>query len=134
MKYVFQVFGTMLYGMVSSWLIWLLFYFVTPYIMGASWLFLFIYAAVAMGLVSTVFAFVSGILLLPMKYLVSGNMAAKVIYTIIVLFWAFSSAALPFHLNMEFGLLQWLLVLIYILTVLGTYAPLIAMAYEMGKD
>ena len=57
------------------------------------------------------------------------------IYTIICLSWGYSSCALPFRLNMEFGVCQWILAIMLTCTVLCTFAFFILVAYvKIGKS
>lgn len=130
MKKVLQVLGTMTYGMISSWLIWLFFWWITPYVMSASWLLLILYLFLAGGLLSMIAAFVAGMLSVPMSYLMKDNMAAKVVYTILCLIWGYSSCALPFHLDISFGIRQWILALMITGTALCIFASLIAVSYK----
>lgn len=130
MKYILKVLGTMTYGMLSSYLIWLFFWWITPYVMSASWLMLILYLFLAGGFLSMIAAFVAGMLSVPMGFLMKDNMAAKVIYTILCLIWGYSSCALPFHLDMEFGVRQWILAIMLTGTALCTFASLIATAYK----
>ena len=68
-------------------------------------------------------------------FFMKGNMAAKVIYTIICLSWGYSSCALPFRLNMEFGVCQWILAIMLTCTALCTFAFFILVAYvKIGKS
>lgn len=98
--------------------------------MSASWLLLILYLFLAGGFLSMIAAFVAGMLSAPMGYLMKNNMAAKVIYTILCLIWGYSSCALPFHLNITFGIRQWILALMIAGTALCTFASLIAVAYK----
>lgn len=75
-------------------------------------------------------AFVAGMLSVPMAYLMKDNMAAKVVYTILCLIWGYSSCALPYHIDMEFGVRQWILAITLTLTALSTFATLIAITFK----
>ena len=130
MKSILQVLGTMAYGMVSCWLIWLFFWWITPYVMGASWFWMILYNIFALGFITSVSAFIAGMLSMPMYVLMENNVAARVVYTVICLFWGYSSCALPYHLDMDFGIRQWILAISLTLTALSVFASLIVTTYK----
>ena len=53
MKKIFKCLGTLLYSTIVGYLIWLLFYWITPYIMGVGWLLFFLYIFLAGAELST---------------------------------------------------------------------------------
>lgn len=130
MKKILGILGVMVYGVISNWLIWLFFWWITPYVMSASWLMMILYILIDVCFISFVVSFIAGMLSVPTVILTKDNTAAKVVYTLISLFWGYSSCALPFHLNMEFGTRQWILAIFLVLTALGTFATLIAVTYK----
>lgn len=130
MKYLLKVLGTMVYGMVSCRLIWLFFWWITPYVMSASWFWMIMYIIFALGFITSVSAFISGILSAPMFFLMGKNMSAKVVYTIICLIWGYSSCALPYNLDIEFGVRHWILAISLTLTALSVFASLIVTTFK----
>ena len=51
MKKIFQCLGTVAYSTIVGYLLWLLFYWITPYIMSVGWLLFFLYIFLAGGLI-----------------------------------------------------------------------------------
>lgn len=76
----------------------------------------------ALGFICMIVSSYAGVLSFLNGFFMKDNMAAKVIYTIICLSWGYSSCALPFRLNMEFGVCQWILAIMLTCTVLCTFA------------
>ena len=63
------------------------------------------------------------------------NMAGKGLFYIFFFLWGYSSCALPFRLNMEFGVCQWILAIMLTCTALCTFAFFILVAYvKIGKS
>lgn len=134
MKRFIFVLMTVAYSMLSSFLFWLFFKWITPYVMNASWIMLLLYPFLALGFVCMIVGSYGGILSFLNGFFMKDNMAAKVIYTIICLSWGYSSCALPFRLNMEFGVCQWILAIMLTCTALCTFAFFILVAYvKIGK-
>lgn len=130
MKYILQVIGTMLYGLVSSYLIWLLFYFITPYIMGASWFVIILYVLFAGGLVTAITTSIATLLSVPNFFFMGNNKLAKIIYCIFCLFWGYSSITLPYQLDVSFGVKEWILAISISLTAFSIYISLICAAWR----
>ena len=104
MKKIFKCLGTLLYSTIVGYLLWLLFYWITPYIMGVGW-----YIFLAGGLISCIAASINGLLSLPMSFLVKDNIVAKVINVFPLLFFGYSSVRLPWEFNMSYGVLQYII-------------------------
>lgn len=134
MKNFIFVLMTVAYSMLSSFLFWLFFKWITPYVMNASWIMLLLYPFLALSFICMIVSSYGGILSFLNGFFMKDNMAAKVIYTIICLSWGYSSCALPFRLNMEFGVCQWILAIMLTCTALCTFAFFILVAYvKIGK-
>lgn len=130
MKYILQIFGTILYGTLSSYLVWLFLSWVTPYVMSASWLMLVGFVFLAGGLFELVVGSLATLLAVPNLFLMKHNKVAKAIYTVICLFWGYCSVALPFHIDMHFGVKGWILALTISFTALTVFMGLITAAWE----
>ena len=109
MKKIFKCLGTLLYSTIVGYLLWLLFYWITPYIMGVGWLLFFLYIFLAGGIISCIAAFINRWLLVPMAFLVKNNIVANVINVCPLLFFGYSSVRLPWEFNMSYGVLQYII-------------------------
>lgn len=130
MKYILQIIGTTLYGVVSSYLIWLLFYFITPYIMGASWLVIVLYVLFAGGIISVIVTSIATLLAAPNFFFMGNNKLAKIIYCVCCLFWGYSSIVLPYHLDIDFGIKEWIIAISLSATAFSIFASLICCAIK----
>lgn len=81
MKRFIFVLMTVAYSMLSSFLFWLFFRWITPYVMNASWIMLLLYPFLALGFICMIVSSYAGFLSFLNGFFMKDNMAAKVIYT-----------------------------------------------------
>lgn len=131
MKKVLQCIGVVIASPVIGYLLWLFFYWVTPYIMGIGWGLFLLYVLLVGGLLSGVVASLTALLTAPITVLMKGNKVAKVINVIPMLFFGFSSLRLPWGLDMDYGFLQILLAVSLSITALITFVGLSAIPFTI---
>lgn len=131
MKKVLQCIGVVIASPVIGYLLWLFFYWVTPYIMGIGWGLFLLYVLLVGGLLSGVVASISALLVAPITVLMKGNKVAKVINAIPMLFFGFSSLRLPWGLDMDYGFLQILLAVSLSIIALITFVGLITVPFTI---
>ena len=81
MKRFIFVLMTVAYSMLSSFLFWLFFKWITPCVMNASWIMLLLYPFLALGFICMIVSSYAGVLSFLNGFFMKDNMAAKVIYT-----------------------------------------------------
>lgn len=127
---VLKFLGSIVYGAIVYYLIWLFFYWITPYMMGLSWLG---YAAYMAGGIFVLISMASTLGILthaPLMWLIKGCKPAKYPPMIFAAFFGFSSVKLPWSLDMEYGFLQWVLAISLTLFILLTFAGLIKITFD----
>lgn len=134
MKKLFQCVGTLIYSVIASYLLWLLFYWVTPYIMGMGWLMFFLYIFLAGGAVTMIVSLINGLLAVPMVFLMKNNNVAKVINALPMLFHGYSAVCIPWGLNMEYGVLQYFLGISLTIMVLVLFVAMIMAPYKIEDE
>lgn len=133
MKKVLQCLGVVIASQISGYLLWLFFYWVTPYVMGIGWGLFSLYVLLAGGLLFGVVGIITTLLATPITALTTGNKVAKVIYVIPMLFFGFSSLRLPWGFDMDYGFLQILLAVSLSIIVLITFICLMAAPFAVEK-
>lgn len=134
MKKIFQCLGTAVASTVCGYLLWLLFYWLTPYIMGVGWFLFFVYLFFAGGLLTGIIGSLSTILAIPVAYLTSNNTVAKIINAIPLLVFGYCSVCLPWGLNMEYKLLQYIIAISLSATYLITFVSLLICPFSIDDE
>lgn len=134
MKKIFQCLGTVAYSTIVGYLLWLLFYWITPYIMSVGWLLFFLYIFLAGGLIVGIVAFINGLLIVPTTFLMKNNIVAKVINVFPLLFFGYSSVRLPWGLDMDYGVLQYLIGISLTITILISFGSMIISPFKIEDD
>lgn len=130
MKKVFKFIASVLYGMLMSYLMWLLFYWLTPIVMSLSWGWFIAYLFIAGGSVSL---FVGGITyFLAMPWMMLGAECKSAMYAPIpfLLFFGYFAIKLPWDFGDNWGILQWMLGLSLTITILITFISLLSIAFK----
>lgn len=135
MKKIIQCIGAAVYGSVVGYLLWLLFYWMTPYIMGVGWLLFILYLIFASGLITGLVYAATMLLSFPTSLILKGNTAAKIINAIPLLFYGYCSVKLPWGLRMDYGALQYLIAISLSITFLIAFAATIFVPFNLpDKD
>ena len=126
--------GALLYGAIIYYLLWLLFNWMTPYVMNISWGWFIAYILIAGGLVSILVGQVVTWLAIPMVFLVKGCKAAKYPQILFGLFFGYSSLKLIWALYADYGLLQWILAISLTIIILISYISLMVVPFNMKEE
>ena len=110
-----------LFAIVICYLLWLLFYWITPYFMALSWMWMIIIFSVAGGLLFPIFTFFPSILSAAIAPLKSSHIAETTILSLVVLFFAFSSCRLAWMLNISSGEKELVFAIAQNVSVLGAF-------------
>lgn len=130
MKSFFKFIGSVLYGVVMSYLMWLLFYWLTPIIMSLSWGWAIIYFLIAGGAVTAFVCSITSFVALPWVLLGAKCKPARYAPIPFLLFFGFSSVRLPWLFGDNYGILQWILWASLTITILLTFGALLGMAFN----
>ena len=133
MKKFFQCVGTLIYSGVVSYLLWLLFDWATPYVMGFG-LWMYILLVTIVGSVATIIASFGSLLAIPMLLLTRSNKVAKVINALPMLYFGYSAICLPWKLDIDYGVLQYLLCLSLSGIVLTVFGNMILASFKEVDD
>ena len=134
MKKIFQCLGAAIYSTVAGYLLWLLFHWMTPYVMGVGWMLFFLYIFVAGGLITGIIASINNLLVVPMVFLMKNNIVAKIINVLPLLFFGYSSVRLPWGLDMNYGVLQYLIGISLTITFLISFGSMIVLPFKIEED
>ena len=133
MKKIFQCLGAGIYSTVTGYLLWLLFHWMTPYVMGVGWLLFFLYIFVAGGLITGIIASINNLLVVPMVFLMKNNIVAKIINVLPLLFFGYSAVRLPWGLDMNYGVLQYLIGISLTITFLISFGSMIILPFKIEE-
>lgn len=98
---VLKFLGAAIYGIIFSYLIWLLFYFLIPWLMGYAWTAVILFLILGTTITGILISFYS-VLLSPLTLLVN-NTVSKIIPVLAIAFYGYSTVMLPWRLNMEYS-------------------------------
>lgn len=130
---VLKFFGALLYGAVMYYLLWLFFHWLTPYVMCINWGLFIIYLFLAGGAISMFVASISYLMSIPLVFLCKNCKAARYAPIIFGLFGGFFSVRLPWLINMEYGVLQWILGISFTIIILIAFIALILVPFKVNE-
>jgi hypothetical protein len=121
MKKLLQSVGALMYSTIIGGLLYLLFTVLVPWVMGFSvkgfLLYLFLGGSALFAITSPLMA----VLAYPYKYLIKDNMAAKVVSAVPYIGFGILSVVMPWSMEGQYGLLQWLLAISLTLMIVIAY-------------
>lgn len=126
--------GSLIYGAVMYYILWLLFYWITPYIMSVSWMGFLIYLFVAGGAISMFVGSVANIIGIPLIFLCKNCNASKYAPILFGLIFGYSSIRLPWTLDMEYGILQIILAILTSITILISFVSLMYVPFKIYDE
>lgn len=130
MKKLLQCLGAAIYGGIAGYLMWLLWYWLTPLLMSASWWVVILYVLIAGGLLSALLGGICNIIAIPLFFLIRGrNVVAKLLYIIPVGFYAFCSVKLPWLLDADYTVLQYIIAVALTINILWMYWAMLALPW-----
>ena len=134
-KKVLGFIGAAVYAAVLCLLLYLLFFWITPWFMNQSGWFVVFTWLVVMPIVGWVFVgFPSAIISFPIALMTNGVKFAKVIPTIIMLFLGFESARLPWLMDSEYTTLMVVKAITMSLIAGGAYLACIIIMYTSDDE
>lgn len=107
--------------LVLSYLVWLMFLYITPFLMGLSWFWLIVGFFVLGGVITPLIGMIPGMMAVLITQLRSYNILETIIAFIIVIFFAYSSGSLAWTGWSNIGLKEAIYSLIQNSTVLGVF-------------
>lgn len=117
--------GSILYGLIMYYLMWLFFDWIIPFIMlHTTWALFIVYLLFAGGFVSIFMATISSYVIIPLSILSSKCKYAKYAPIPLGLIWCYFSVKIPWCINMDYGVLQWILAISLTIIVLITFISL----------
>lgn len=131
MMKLLKVLGSLLYSAIMYYLLWLLFYWITPYIMMMSWGWFIAYLFIAGGFISAFVASIAYIIGIPLVFLSKDCKLAKYPPILFGLIFGYSSIVLPWQLNMDYGVLQWILGILTTIIILIAFISLILIPFKV---
>lgn len=126
--------GALLYGAIMYYLLWLFFYWLTPYVMGMSWGWFIAYLFIAGGGVAMFVTSVTSLIGIPMILLCRKCAAAKYAPIIFGLLLGYPSVRLPWTIDMEYGVLQWILGISFTIVILTAFTSLMIVPFMADED
>ena len=109
------------FTLVLSYFTWLIFLYLTPFLMGLSWFWLIVGFLILGGVITPLIGMIPGILAVLITQLRSYNILETIIGILIIIFFAYSSASLVWTGWSSIGLKQIIYLLIQNSTVLGVF-------------
>lgn len=126
--------GSLVYGAILYYLLWLFFDWVTPRIMDMRWGELIIYMLVGIWFMTMFFAMAITLLEIPFIFLCRNCKAAKYAPIIFGLLFGIDAVSFPWTLDMKYGVLQWILGIVHTITVLTAFISLMAIPFKNDKE
>ena len=119
--------GLLFYGLIASYLLWLLFYWLTPYVMSVGWGGFILYMLIAGGLVTGIVGSAATLLAYPVAIWFDGAYKPiKWICAVFFVFHGFSAIMLPWRLDIDYSFLKILIAVLYGITALISFGAFLA--------
>lgn len=131
MKKILQVLATIIYSVIASYLLWLLFYWGTPHIMSIGWFLYLIYIFVFSGVLTFIIASISGWLMIPMFYIMGNNRVAQIINLFPFLLHGIDAVQLPWRFGVDYTFLQYLIGISLTITYAITFGAMILLPFTL---
>lgn len=125
MKKILCFIGSAAYGIVFSYLIWLAFYFLTPWIMSFGLLGFVLLWLFGFGIIAGFIGGISGVLSYPLIKMIFIYKPSKYIPVVSMLFLGYSSVAMPWRFDVEYSLMKIILGLSISIMALILFSTLI---------
>ncbi|MFV0587149.1 hypothetical protein [Bacteroides reticulotermitis] len=130
MKKTLSFIGSAIYGIIFSYLLWLMFHLLTPWLMSFGWLAAILYCFFALGLIAGILGGLSSLLCFPLYRMVSICDSAKYIPVVFLVLCGLSAVALPWQLDIEYSLVKILIAFSISLTAFAVFS---SMTYALFK-
>lgn len=98
--------GSALYSIIISYVIWLAFHLVTPWLMSFGWIALIIYWIFASGVISGLIGGLSIFIFYPLDAMVRIFKHGRYIPALVLLFFGYSSVVMPWNLNITYSIVK----------------------------
>ena len=125
MKKLLCFIGSALYSVIISYLIWLLFTWITPFILSWGWLLAIIYWIFALGLISGLLTSISSFMSVPLIIMVLQCKASKYLSILPLLFFGYCAIVFPWKANFDYTILQYLIAFSISSTAFAIYSAII---------
>ena len=133
MKTILGFIGSAIYGIILSYLLWLIFYFLTPWLMGFGWTALILYSLFAGGLITSIVGGLSTLISLPL-FLMSKNKVSKIIPALALAFHGYSAVAMPWHIGTGGRFVTFIIALSISFTAFSIFALIIYSLFADRED
>lgn len=123
--------GSAFYGIIISYLIWLFFYWLTPWVMSFGWggvIISVLCGTVLVGLFMSIWP----LILSPMLFLIN-NTVSKIIPSTAIVFYGYSSIMLPWRLNIDYTIPKLILAVTLTGMVLIIFATALQIIWTSNK-
>lgn len=131
---VLSFIGALIYSFLMYYLIWLFFYWITPYLMFISWGLFIVYLIFAGGFLSMLVASISALISTPLVVLCRKNGYIKYAPIIWGVLFGYSSLKLPWTFNMDYSVLQWIIATSLTIIILITFISLLTIPFKKFED
>lgn len=126
--------GSFLYSILMYYIVWLFFYWITPYVMFMGWALFIVYLLFAGGALSLFVASLSTLLAKPLVTLCIKCKYSKYAPIIWALFFGYSSVKLPWGFKMDYSVLQWILGISLTIIILITFIALLVVPFKIFDE
>ena len=134
MKKLLKILGSLLYGAVMYYLLWLLIYWITPYIMAMNWGWFIAYTLIAGGAITVFVGAVASLQGTPLMLMSNNCKLAKFLPIPFGLLFGYSAVKLPWIIEMDYGFLQWILAIMTTIIVLISFVSLLIAPFNMNEE
>ncbi|MDR0938513.1 MAG: hypothetical protein LBN29_04010 [Mediterranea sp.] len=126
MKKMICFLGAAVYGIVAAYLLWLVFYFLSPWLMSFGWLAVILYVIFALGLIGGLIGWIASLIWAPLLLLLRNSWPiSKVIPVIALILFGISAIILPWRMDMGYSLVKIVIAISLSITALITFGSLI---------
>ena len=136
MKKFFKAILAAIVSFLVGWVLWLIGYFALPHILPLGWFWIFVYYLLIISAVVGLVTSLGVVLITPLLKLCSGNKPAKIISTVMLVWWGFCCFKLPLniHEDVAFHAVQWVWSVTWWLTIIPLFCLAIGALFSKDFD
>lgn len=126
--------GTLIYGVLFSTIIYLLFHFLTPWLMSWGWVAVILYWIFALGFISSILSSVFAFISIPFMYMIPKCSVGRYTPIFFLIIAAYNSIVEPWQLDMDYTVVKYVIAFSISSTAFAAFLSTITMLFGIdGK-
>ncbi len=132
---IIKIVGSIVISSITSYILWVLYFYAIPFVMNIGWKMFILYIFLFGGLMTAIISHVAAFLYYPLILASKGCKIAKYVsIPFIFYFVCLAPLKLPYSLNIDFSVLQWILAISLNILAVSTFISIIIVLFNVNED